>query len=189
MLKRGANMKNLKRGIVSLALVSAFVLSIGAFSTANAQGWRRDRDRDGIPDRYETRRGRPDFNRNGVPDQWERNRGNYGTDRNRNGVDDRYENNRYGNRSYGYGRNDGYYDNYGYGRNGGNYGYGNNGYNNEDYQKGYRDGLHRGRSDAQTNRIMDPNNSSHYRKGNPAYRQGFEQGFYQSYRQYSGRRW
>jgi hypothetical protein len=172
-------MKNLKKGIVSLALVSGFVLSLGAFSTANAQGWggRRDRDRDGIPDRYETRRGRPDFNRNGIPDRWERNRG-YGIDRNRNGVDDRYENNRYGygNRDYGYGG--GYYGNDGY--------YGNN---NGDYQKGYRDGLDRGRKDAQTNRIMDPNNSSHYRKGNPAYRQGFERGFYQAYRQYSGRRW
>lgn len=96
-------------------------------------------------------------------------------DRNRNRVYDGYERNgREGNRGYG---NDGYYGNDG------------SGYNNEDYQKGYRDGLQRGREDAQTNRAMTPNNSSHYRKGNATYRQGFERGFYQSYRQYSSRWW
>jgi hypothetical protein len=166
-------MNNLKKAIVSLMLVSGVVLGVGAFSTANAQGWRRDRNRDGIPDRYETRRGRPDFNRNGIPDQYERNR-RYGIDRNRNGVDDRYEYNRYGygNRNYGYG---GYY--------------GNGGYNSSEFQKGYRDGLDRGREDAQTHRAMNPNNSSHYRSGNQTYRAGFERGFYEAYRQYSGRRW
>lgn len=82
----------------------------------------------------------------------------YEVDRNRNGVYDGYERNgRYNNRGYG---NDGYYGN-----------------NSVEYQKGFRDGLQRGREDAQTNRIMNPNNSSHYRKGNAVYRQDFEQGF------------
>lgn len=169
------------RNLKKLAVTSVFGLGLmvifgtSDLSSTKAQGWRwgQDRNRNGVNDRYERRRG-IDRNRNGINDRYE-------VDRNRNGVYDGYEyNRRYGNRGYG---NGGYYGNDGY--------YGNNGYgyNNGDYQKGYRDGLHRGRSDAQTNRVMDPNNSSHYRKGNSAYRQGFEQGFYQSYRQYSGRRW
>lgn len=171
-------MKTWKTTLLSLGLAGAFVLSAGLSSTAtaSAQDWRRDR-RDN--DRYDQRRDRDwdrrsDRNRNGVDDRYERNRNNR-IDRNRNGVDDRYENNRYGYDPYR--RNRGYDDNYGYGM------------NNGDYQKGYRDGLDRGRKDAQTNRVMDPNNSSHYRKGNASYRAGFERGFYQSYRQYSGRRW
>jgi hypothetical protein len=51
------------------------------------------------------------------------------------------------------------------------------------FEKGYRDGLDRGRKDAQTNRRRDPNNSSHYQKGNQFYRQGFEKGFYEAYQQ------
>jgi hypothetical protein len=69
----------------------------------------------------------------------------------------------------------------------------NNSYAREQMEKGYRDGLDRGRKDAQTNRARTPENSSHYRKGNQYYRQGFERGFYQAYNQYSrydrGRRW
>jgi len=75
------------------------------------------------------------------------------------------------------------YDYYGYN----NYGYGNYGYSSEE-QRGYRDGLNRGREDAQTHRIADPNNSSHYRSGNAAYRQGFYRGYFISFRQYSGNR-
>ncbi len=166
-------MTKLKKSIVTLMLAGGFILSIGAFSNAQAQDgrWnrsrrveqnRRDRDRDGIPDRYETRRGQPDFNRNGIPDRVERNRG-----YNRNG---------------GYYGNDGYYGNRGYGN-------GNYGYNNSEFQKGYHDGLNRGREDSQSNRAMTPNNSSHYRSGNQTYRAGFERGFFEAYRQYSGRRW
>ncbi len=90
-------------------------------------------------------------------------------------------------------------DNRGYYPNGGydDYRYGNNnryGRNSEYYkqqEKGYRDGLRRGKEDAQSNRIPDPNNSSHYRKGTEPYREGFRQGFRESYRQYSQyrRRW
>lgn len=60
-----------------------------------------------------------------------------------------------------------------------------NGYARQQYEKGYRDGLDRGRKDAQTNRARNPNNSSHYRDGNQYYRQGFERGFYEAYSQYS----
>lgn len=62
-----------------------------------------------------------------------------------------------------------------------------NGYARQWFEKGYRDGLDRGRKDAQTNRARTPNNSSHYRDGNQYYRQGFERGFYEAYNQYSNR--
>lgn len=57
----------------------------------------------------------------------------------------------------------------------------------EDYQKGLRDGLRRGQEDLRDRRIADPNNSSHYRKGNNAYREGFRRGYVQGYR--TNRRW
>lgn len=63
--------------------------------------------------------------------------------------------------------------------------YGNNSYARQQMEKGYRDGLDRGRKDAQTNRRRDPNNSSHYRDGNRFYRTGFERGFYEAYNRYS----
>ncbi|HZS05691.1 MAG TPA: hypothetical protein VFD58_12705 [Blastocatellia bacterium] len=78
------------------------------------------------------------------------------------------------------------YGNYGgYGRNGGDYGY------SREEQKGYRDGLNRGQEDARDRRSPNPNNSSHYRSGNGAYREGFRRGYAQGYRQYGGgyRRW
>lgn len=177
----------------ALALGAVFVIApaFSTFSTVQAQNgrWqqqrRNDRNRNGVNDRYEQDRNRNgvadgyeiDRNQNGVADGYETRR--TGVDRNRNGVDDRYENDpRYRNGNGGYYGNDGYYGNNG-----------NNGYNNAEVQKGYRDGLDRGRKDAQTNRAMDPNNSSHYRNGNQAYRAGFERGFNEAFRQYSGRRW
>jgi len=183
-------MTNVKKVIVSLGLVGSLIIGMGLFSSANAQGRRGerqrnierrggsngqvestgniDRNKNGIDDRYETRDGRVDINQNGVADQDENNR--------------RYDRNR------GYYGNDGYYGNRGYGNDG--Y-YGNRGYNvnNAEFQKGYRDGLDRGRKDAQTNRAMDPNNSSHYRSGNVSYRAGFERGFFEAYRQYRNGRW
>lgn len=80
-------------------------------------------------------------------------------------------------------------DDYGYG------GYDNGRYGNygssREEEKGYRDGLDRGQKDAKTRRIPDPNNSSHYRDGNRAYRAGFRRGYEQGYRQYAynRRRW
>lgn len=53
----------------------------------------------------------------------------------------------------------------------------------EQEQKGFRDGLRRGQEDSETRRIPDPNNSSHYRSGNEAYRDGFRDGYRQGYRQ------
>jgi len=70
---------------------------------------------------------------------------------------------------------------------GGNYGYG-GGYNNAEVQKGYRDGLDRGQEDARDRRNPTPNNSSHYRSGNSAYREGFRRGYEVGYRQSAGYR-
>ncbi|HQR36572.1 MAG TPA: hypothetical protein PLK30_27855 [Blastocatellia bacterium] len=193
-MKEGGVMNNLKRNLLSLALTGSFIVGLGALSNADAQGRQRrneqpqrggqvestgniDRNKNGIDDRFESRDGRVDMNQNGVADDNE-----YG---------------RYGQNNGRYGRNQGY-DNRGYGNQGnygnrGNYGYGNGDYgynnNNADFQRGYRDGSDRGREDAQTRRAMTPNNSSHYRSGNQAYRAGFEQGFYESYRRYSNRGW
>ena len=85
-------------------------------------------------------------------------------------------------RSYNYPRN---YPSYGGGY--GDYGYG-RGYNNGEVQKGYRDGLDRGQEDARDRRNPTPNNSSHYRNGNAAYREGFRRGYEIGYRQYAGYR-
>jgi hypothetical protein len=55
-------------------------------------------------------------------------------------------------------------------------------------QKGYRDGLDRGREDARSGRYPTPNNSEHFRNGNAAYRQGFARGYQVGYGQYGGYR-
>ena len=53
----------------------------------------RDRDRDGIPDRYEARRGR-DRDRDGIPDRYERRGGRH--DEDRDGIPNRYDRDRDG---------------------------------------------------------------------------------------------
>jgi len=64
--------------------------------------------------------------------------------------------------------------------------YGNNG----EQQRGYRDGLNRGQEDARSRRSFNPNNSSHFKNGNAAYREGFRRGYLQGYPQRGGnRRW
>jgi hypothetical protein len=176
----------LKKGVVTLALTGGLLIGFGTLDTANAQnprwnGQRRveqprgnggygpiestgniDRNRNGIDDRYEVN-GQVDINQNGIPDNQE------GYNRN-------------GNFPGRYDRDRGFYGNNGP--------YGNRGYNNNaDFEQGYRDGLSRGRDDARTNRAMTPNNSEHYRNGNPSYRAGFEKGFYEAFRANSGRRW
>ena len=121
------SIKGLGGALITLLMVAGFSLAAG--STAQAQ-YRRDRNRNGVDDRYERdrdwRRDRNrnvyDRNRNGVDDRYEQ-RGVY--DRNRNGVDDRYE------------RNDGYYGTYG---NNGRYG----GYNQAAMKQGYQAGLNTG---------------------------------------------
>lgn len=176
------NIQKFKKYVFALALGVGFVVAPGLSSLSIVQAqnypWGQNRRNSDWERQREIERRREQRKRERQNDDYygqvDRN-GNI--DRNRNGVDDRYENNgRYG-RNDRYGRDDGYYDDNGYD------------YNNGDFQKGYRDGLDRGRKDAQTNRAMDPNNSSHYRKGNSSYRAGFERGFYKAFRQYSGRRW
>jgi hypothetical protein len=54
--------------------------------------------------------------------------------------------------------------------------------------KGYRDGLNRGQEDARSHRTPNPNNSEHFRNGNPAYRAGFARGYRAGYGQYRGYR-
>jgi hypothetical protein len=149
-----------KKGIVSMALTGSFIVGAGLINNANAQDPRYDRRRP-----VEST-GNIDRNRNGIDDRYEVNGQ---VDRNQNGIPDNQE--RYGR----YGRDQRYN--------------GNRGYNNGDFQRGYRDGLSRGRDDARTNRAMTPNNSDHYRSGNPSYRAGFERGFYEAYRANRGRRW
>jgi hypothetical protein len=82
-------------------------------------------------------------------------------------------------RTYPYG---GYYGGYP----GGYYG----GYGNGSFsywqQRGYRDGLNRGREDAHSGRYPTPNNSQHFRDGNAAYRQGFARGYQIGFQQYGG---
>ncbi|MBS1787308.1 MAG: hypothetical protein JST85_06290 [Acidobacteria bacterium] len=174
-------MNNLKRNLLSLALTGSVIVGLGAFSNAAAQGRQRrdappqrggqvestgniDRNKNGIDDRFESRDGRVDMNQNGIADDNE----NFG----------RYD------------RNDRYRGDQGYYGNRGNYGNGDYRYNNNaDFQRGYRDGLDRGREDAQSRRAMTPNNSIHYRNGSQAYRAGFERGFYESFRRYSNRPW
>jgi hypothetical protein len=174
--------------LVSLALTGSFILGVGAFTSAHAQDWRWGRQRrDGNYGQVD-RNGNIDRNRNGIDDRYEA----YGqVDINRNGIPDSQENYDRNRRNRGYYGNDGYYGNRGNNGYYGNRGYDNYGYgvNNSEFQKGYRDGLDRGRKDAQTNRVMDPNNSSHYQRGNSSYRAGFERGFYQAYRQNSNRWW
>ena len=58
----------------------------------------------------------------------------------------------------------------------------------EQEQKGYHDGLDRGREDARDHRSFNPNNSSHYKNGNGAYRDGFRKGYAEGFREYRGRR-
>jgi len=107
-----------------------------------------------------------------------------------------------------YGDDYGYRDranNYPYGNNNDRYGYPNRGsnrygYNSPAYDNGYRDGLEKGREDAQDRDSYDPVRHSWYRSGNRgynsrygtkdqyklAYRDGFEAGYDQAYRSSRG---
>lgn len=58
----------------------------------------------------------------------------------------------------------------------------------EEEQKGYRDGLDRGREDADTHRRANPNNSEHFRNGNRQYKDGFRRGYNEGYRENLRRR-
>jgi len=168
-------MNNLKKRMVSLALTGSFMLVAGAFSITNAQGARQRRNEPPQRGGQVESTGNIDRNKNGIDDRFETRDGR--VDINQNGVADQDENNGR------YDRDRGSYGNNGYDRNRG------NGMNNADFQQGYRDGLNRGREDALSNRAMTPNNSSHFRSGNPSYRAGFERGFNEAYQQNRNRRW
>lgn len=106
----------------------------------------------------------------------------YGNDDRYRDNDDRYRNN-----------NERYRDNYPYGNN--RYPNGSYAYNTAAYDKGYRDGLEKGRDDARHNKSYDPVRQDWYRDGDRgyksrygskdqyklAYRDGFEAGYRSSY--------
>jgi hypothetical protein len=174
-------MNNFKKGIVSLALAGSFILGVGAVSSANAQDRRWERQRRIEQQRRSgdygqvDRNGNIDNNRNGIDDRYETRDGR--VDINRNGIADQDEEyGRYG-RNRDYYENDGYYENRGYD------------YNDDEFERGYQDGLSHGRNAALNNRATNPNNSSRYRSGNRTYRAGFERGFYEAYRNYRNRGW
>ena len=52
----------------------------------------------------------------------------------------------------------------------------------DDRQKGYHDGLDRGKEDARDHKSFDPNHSEHYREGNRWYKEGFRRGYAEGYR-------
>ena len=158
----------LKNAALSLMAVVTLMMVVGSLTPSFAQwpweqrGRDNSRSNDRNNDRYEDRsrrsRDQQDCDVYGNP---------------RNG------NNR-GNNQGGYGNNrGGVYDDDYYGRNSRNNR--NGGFYNEEQEKGYRDGLRRGQEDRDTNRIPDPNNSSHFRKGNADYRLGFQRGYDDSY--------
>lgn len=186
------NLSRTKRAMTGGAFALVFLFSVGIMTGTTAQAQDRDRN-----------------------NRWDRNRDNrteqrsqtVQRDRNRDGDWNRrqaaerareierarqlawqreQERNRYVYtypRTYGYGGygNGGYRGSYG--------GYG-GGYNNSEVQRGYYDGLNRGQEDARDRRSPNPNNSSHFRSGNAAYREGFVRGYQVGYRQYGGgRRW
>lgn len=182
------NLKSWKTLFLSVAVTGAFILSVGLSNSANvyAQSARND-----CPTSNQERVRREEILRNhGWDGRVDRN-GN--VDLNHNGVDDRceadlfyggrYGNDRYEDRAYrnypynNYPYNRGEYDNYGYN----NYGY------STEEQRGYRDGLLRGRETALNNLRPDPSNSFRFQNGNNAYREGFRRGYWQAYRQYRDR--
>jgi hypothetical protein len=161
------NMKwnSLKRKVAGIAFIFTILLGSGMIFETTAQAQYRDRNwernRDDRRDRDWNRRQQNERAR-----QWERER------RNRDAYVYRAP------RTWPYGS----YGNYGRSGIGGS--------SNYEVQKGYRDGLDRGQEDARDRKSFNPNNSSHYRSGNGAYREGFRRGYDQGYRQYANyRRW
>ena len=194
------NLSRMKRAMTGAAFALVFLFSVGIMTGTTAQAQDRDRnnrwDRSQRENRTEQRsqtvqrdRNRDsDWNRRQQAERareierarelaWQRER----------------ERNRY---AYSYPRtypSYGGYGNGGYGgyggyRNGGSYGGYGGGYNNGEVQRGYYDGLNRGQEDARDRRSPNPNNSSHFRSGNSAYRAGFARGYQVGYRQYGGGR-
>jgi len=193
------NLSRMKRAMTGAAFALVFLFSVGIMSGTTAQAQDRNNrwDRNQRGDRTEQRDRTQQQSRNRDGDwnrrqQIERQRAierarqlAWQRERERNRSVYTYPRTYpsyggYGNGGYG---NDGY-------RNGGSYGGYGGGYNNGEVQRGYRDGLDRGQEDARDRRSPNPNNSSHFRSGNGAYREGFVRGYQVGYRQYGGgRRW
>ena len=183
-----------RKVIAGAAFAFVVLFSAGMISGTTAQAqdrnrdqrWNRSGDRNG--DRTE-RRDQSSEQRRG----WDRERSE--RERGRVFVQPRTYNYPRGyNYPYGGYRNGGGYGGYGggYGGYSGGYGGYGGGYNNGEVQRGYRDGLDRGQEDARSGRSPNPNNSSHFRSGNSAYREGFVRGYQAGYRQFGGggyRRW
>jgi hypothetical protein len=197
------NLSRTKRAMTGGAFALVFLFSVGIMTGTTAQAQDRDRnnrwDRSQRENRTEQRSQTVQRDRNRDGD-WNRQQ----TERAREierarqlAWQRQQERNRYAYsypRTYpsygGYGN--GGYENGGYGnggyRNGGSYGGYGGGYNNGEVQRGYYDGLNRGQEDARDRRSPNPNNSSHFRSGNSAYREGFVRGYQAGYRQYGGGR-
>ena len=195
-----------------VALALALVVGFGAAIVSPAQAQRRDDDRSQDRTQRQGTTQRQDSAQRA--DRWGNNNPNRGRGNNESWQREQWERNHnnayrgypYGNYgNYGYNgpyRNNGYYGGYpgggyygggypygGYGNYGnyGNYGsYGGYGGNSGSQAHGYRDGFNRGREDARSGRYPSPNNSEHFRNGNPAYRAGFAQGYQQGYRSAGG---
>lgn len=183
--RKGEGMKsNLMKRVFAAAFSFALLIGAGSLVTTTAQAQDRGRDRNwqrDSDDRRDNDRNR-DWNRdsNWRRQQIERQRQ---IERERELARQREWARNRSYRSYPYGYGGGYG---GYGNYGGGYG----GQANYEVQRGYRDGLDRGQEDARDRRSPNPNNSSHFRSGNSAYRSGFVRGYQEGYRQYGGyRRW
>jgi hypothetical protein len=176
-----------KKLVVGAAFGFMVLFSAGIMFGTTAQAQDRDRDRRGGEWRQQQNRERSrDWDRGRDRDRdWRRDRGRvFVAPAPRVFVYPRtYP---YYGRGYGYGNGYGYggYGNGGYGYGG--YGYGGSGSYEE--QRGYRDGLDRGQEDARSGRSPNPNNSSHYRSGDSAYRDGFRRGYAVGFRQFGGYR-
>lgn len=194
----GSDMKSrLAKKAAGAALAVVFLLGVGMVAGTTAQAQDRGRwDRSQRSDRVERQdrdgdRNRSDWNRRQQIERareierarqlaWQRER-----ERERLRSRNVYVYPRTYPNGGSYGGTYGGYGNYG-GYRGGSYGGG----NSYEVEKGFRDGLDRGQEDARDRRSPNPNNSSHYRSGDGAYREGFRRGYEQGYRQYGGgRRW
>ncbi|PYP84947.1 MAG: hypothetical protein DMF61_17965 [Blastocatellia bacterium AA13] len=160
----------------AVALVLVFGAALVTGTTAQAQR-RDDRGRDRVSEQRRTERVDRDWHR-------DRDRGR-DWDRDRDRLRGRDWDHNRGRvvvvpRPYVYSRPYPYYGSYGsYGRVGG---------SSFEEQRGFSDGLNRGQEDSRSGRSYNPNNSSHFRSGDAAYRNGFVRGYAQGYRQFGYRR-
>ena len=199
-----------KKAVAGVSLTLALLASGTALGTT-AQAQERDRNHQWQQDRNDQRGQNRDTSqrdqnhdrnwnrqRNDQASSQERNRESYRQQQNERSRQENWRQEQRGRdryaykypapRGYSYG---GGYSNYGGYNNYGSYGnersYG-GGFASSDFQRGYSDGLNKGQEDARDRDSFNPNNSSHYRSGDSAYREGFVRGYSEGYRQYAGNR-